>query len=217
MAVFTRLSGVIAARFNALLDHIEDPDQMLAQLVRAMEEDLALARQQAARALAVERGLQRELQQHRQAAQHWEEQARLALAHGREDLARRALAAKIEQDDLVRALQPQHAEAVTVSAEVKAALHAVELRLGEVRRRQRLLQARQQVARVRVAALHLGGATQFEQAEQRLNDATDELLGQLELSGFDRELEVELGQLQVHKRIEEELRRIKDTGERPEP
>src|SRR5947209_3923807 len=114
MAVFARLSGVITARFHALLDRIEDPELLLAQLVRAMEDDLAAARQQAARALAAERRLQRELQPHQQAAQHWQEQARRALAHQREELARRALGWKIEQDDLMRTLQAQHAEAATV-------------------------------------------------------------------------------------------------------
>jgi phage shock protein A len=124
---------LIAANTHALLDRAENPETMLKQVVRDMEEGLAAARQQAARAIAAERRLQRELQQNRAAAHRWQEQARRALTAGREDLARKALAQKIEHDDLVKELEAQHAAADSTSKEVKAALRTLETRLAHIR------------------------------------------------------------------------------------
>src|SRR5437868_3799448 len=101
MGLFTRLADLISANLNSLLDAAEDPERMLAQVIREMEDGLAAARRQGAVAVAAERRLGRELEQNRAAAGLWKERARKALAGRREDLARKALARKLEHDDLV--------------------------------------------------------------------------------------------------------------------
>src|ERR1700720_4624028 len=85
MSMLGRFSDVISMNVHALLDRAENPERMLTHLLRTLEEGLAAARLQAAGAIAGERRLRRELGRHRAAAQHWKEQARLALARRRED------------------------------------------------------------------------------------------------------------------------------------
>lgn len=138
MGIFARLSNLIAANTHALLDRVEDPEVMLQQVVRDMEEGLAAARQQAARAIAAERRVQRELNHNRAAADNWNKQARRALDANREDLAREALARKIEHEDVVVELTGQLAAARQTSTEVKTALGALESRLTQIRRRLRV-------------------------------------------------------------------------------
>jgi len=216
MTLFARLADLVTANLHALVDRVEDPELLLAHLIRELEEGLALVRQQAARALAADHRLRRELEQHRAGARHWQEQARAAVDQGREDLARRALARQLEQEDLARGLETQHAEAAGVSAKARAALHALERRLADVRRRQRLLLARLDMARVRVEARRLVQAPEvgmttarLGRLEQRLTDAADELVAQAELAGEDRELDTALAELRAAARVEEELRRLK--------
>src|SRR3954464_5807968 len=97
MGIFSRVSDIITANLNALLDRAEDPEAMLAQVIREMEDRLARARRFAAVAIAAEWRLRREWEEHRGQVEYWTGRAQEALAAGREDLARRAVARKLEQ------------------------------------------------------------------------------------------------------------------------
>jgi phage shock protein A len=218
MGLFARLSDLISANLNSLLDAAEDPERMLAQVIREMELGLADARQQGACAIAAERRLGRELEQNRAAAAHWKEQARLALNSQREDLARKALARKLEHDDLVRALDSQWTAARQTSTEVKAALHALEARLAEARRKQRTLLARHRAAAIRLQAQRTvkpviadgrEPLARFARFEDRLIDMEDQLLAQSELLRPSADLEIELADLESARRVEDELKELK--------
>ena len=218
MGLFARLSDLISANLNSLLDAAEDPERMLTQVIREMEEGLADARQQGASAITAERRLGRELEQNRAAASHWKEQARLALTSHREDLARKALTHKLEQDDLVRALDTQWTAARQTSTDVKAALHALEARLAEARRKQRTLIARHRAAAIRLEVQRAvkpaipDGRTplaRFARFEDRLIDLEDQLLAQTEIARPSADLEIELADLESAKRVEDELQVLK--------
>src|SRR5215472_5162625 len=101
MSIFGRISDIIAANVNALLDKAEEPEKMIAQIIREMTGALERARQQGAAAIATERQLARELNEHRNQIAFWQERARHALTEHREDLARQALDRRIEEENLV--------------------------------------------------------------------------------------------------------------------
>ena len=132
MSIFSRVSDILTANLNALLDRAEDPEALLAQVIRAMEGSLARARRSAAVAIAAERRLRGERDDNRARADRWKGRAREALAAGREDLARRALARKQEHDALARSLEEQRAGAVQTGASARTALQALEARLPDV-------------------------------------------------------------------------------------
>jgi phage shock protein A len=218
MGIFSRLSDLIVANINALLDKAENPERMLAQIIREMEEGLGTARQQAATAIALDRRLTRELHQHQHEAMHWKEQARLALGSNREDLARQALARKIEHDDLVRGLLTQCSSAQETSSQVRAALRALELRLAEARRKQKTLLARHRAAKIRLEVQRTAVSVapdpgtsfaKFARIEEKLIDAEDHLLAQAEVCCLPGNLDAELAGLETSKRIDEELAALK--------
>jgi phage shock protein A len=221
MSLLARLSDLIAANLNAMLDRAEDPEKLLAEVIRQMEAGLVTARQHGARAIAAERRLERELEQNRTGTAYWKDQANRALGHGREDLARRALARKIEHDDLVGALGPQLAAAHQTSTEVKRALRALEARLAEARRKQRVLLAQHHAVRVRLDVQRATGRggfdfqeadAKFQRLENRLADLNDELLSQLEVIRPGGDLETELIELEAQRRIDEELQALRSGG-----
>ncbi len=218
MNILTRLSDLISVNVHAMLDGAENPERMLAHLLRAMEEGLVSARQQAATAITAERRLRRELDQCLVDAEHWKEQALRALARGREDLARRALGHKIDHDSLAAALEVQHRTAQELSVEVKTALHALQRRLAEARRRLALVLARRRAAQVRLEVERTLGPglanvaapfSRFDQLERWLADHADDLLAQVEVNHLDGDLEAELDGLDRTRRIEEELRNLR--------
>jgi phage shock protein A len=190
MGVFSRLSEIVASNLNALLDRAEDPELLLRQLIREMEDGLRVAKRYAATAIAVERRLGRELDWNREQMEVWKTRARQALAAGREDLGRNALAHKQDHDAVVCDLAQQHATAEDTSYTVRSALAALERRLAEARRKQRSLVARNRAARVRVEvseqtdiSFFVGGPwSKLSRLEDRLEQSQEELVAYAELN-----------------------------------
>lgn len=213
MSILARLSDLLRVNVHALLDRAEDPERMAAHLLHTLEEGLDAARAEAARALAAERGLKREVEQHRAAAEHWQEQGRVAVSRGRQDLARGALGRALDEQDLLHALEDQHAVAQELSAQACQVIAELEDRLAQARRRLTLLSARKALAQVRFEVQrHLGddfGAafTRFAQLERRLAEKEDEILAQVALGRRAPELD-ELRELERTRRIEESLARL---------
>ena len=219
MRILSRLSDIVAANFHALLDQVENPEALLAHVVREMEESLAAARRYAASAIAAERRIGRELEQNRVEVEHWHRKAREALTAGREDLARRALARKREHEDLVHGLEASFASVSETARNVRVLLRALEARLAEARRKQRTLLARQRAAQARIE-LHrtlpagfpdLGSpGAKFERFENRLRDLEDELAAQADVQAVGGALEEEFATFEASNEIERQLTQLKE-------
>jgi phage shock protein A len=191
MSIFSRISDIIAANVNALLDKAEDPEKMIAQIIREMRTALERARQQGAGAIAAERQLARELNEHRNQIAFWQDRARNALSEKREDLARQALERRIEEENLVRGLERQHARATQTSAGVRTTIGALQARLAEAQRKERLLVARNRAVRARREARRFlqvqpeafhSSADRLQVWESRIETLEDELAAEAELA-----------------------------------
>jgi phage shock protein A len=221
MGIFSRILDVFTANLNALLDRAEDPEVMLDQMIRAMEDGLARARRYAAVAIAAEGRLRRDRDDNRGRAEQWTARAREALAAGREDLARGALARKQEHDALAHGLEEEHAEAVRAGRSARTALQALEARLAEARAKQRVLLARHRTAQVRMEVYrHLDAgrtsfgtsAARFDCLAERLSRHVEELAAEAELQDPSG-LEADFTDLERRLAIDRELEAMK--GERP--
>ena len=95
--LFARISDVITANISDLIDRVEDPEKMIKQIIREMEENIGLAKEGVVDAIASEKTLEQNVDTHRREAKTWQEKARTALKDGNEDLARLALIRKNER------------------------------------------------------------------------------------------------------------------------
>jgi phage shock protein A len=220
MGIFSRISDIFTANLNALLDRAENPELMLSQMIREMEDGLAQARRYAAVAIAAENRLRRDRDDNQGRVEQWKARAREALAAGQEELAWRALAQKQEHEVLARSLNEEHAEAVQAAQSARTALEALEARLAEARRKQRVLVARHRTAQVRVEVyrhLDVGrlnfGASQarFDRLADRLSQRVEELAAEAELCDLSG-LEAEFSDLERRVAIEQELEAMKREG-----
>jgi phage shock protein A len=191
MSVFSRLSEIVASNLNALLDRAEDPELLLRQFIHEMEEGLGAAKRHAATVIATERRLGRELEWNRGQAEVWKTRAKHALAAGREDLAREAVAHKLDHDALVRDLIQQHSVARDTSNRVRSALGVLEHRLTDARGKQRSLVARNRAAKVRAQASErvqsgvpclASPQSTLSRIEDRLQQREEELIAYAELN-----------------------------------
>ncbi len=149
MRILSRCSDIVVANIHAMLDRLESPEAMIGQIIREMEDGLALARSYAASAIAAERRLGRELSQQHVAVELWRAKARAAVAANRDDLARLALARKQEHAAMAADLEAQHAAAVETSAQVRASLNTLQDSFAAAQRKQKSLIARHRAAQLR--------------------------------------------------------------------
>jgi phage shock protein A len=147
--IFKRISDVLTANLNDLVDRVEDPERMIKQLIREMEENVNSAREGVIDALASEKQLAKELDSQRRQADDWYNRARRALETGNETLAREALLRKKEHDGIVANLQASWDSSRRTSERLKAQLRALETKLEEARLKKSSLVARQRAAQAR--------------------------------------------------------------------
>jgi phage shock protein A len=207
MGLFKRISGLVSANLNDLIENCEDPEKMLRQAVRDMETALGQLMDGAARAIAHHKLLSRQLNEQREAAVRCAKHAETAVARSDDDSARSELLRKGEHQRLVDALSRQVVTADALGQRLRRQVSAMRIKLAEARRKLVDITARNcAVTAQRKFIEHLpdeactGRAwssfekmcTRVEQSEAE-TEALLELLGESEsVAPFDTEVEAEL-------------------------
>ncbi|HEX3600146.1 MAG TPA: PspA/IM30 family protein [Lacipirellulaceae bacterium] len=146
MGIFRRISDIVSANLNDLTDGWENPEQMLRQAIREMEESIGTATRETARALANTKLLDKELQKNRDQAGRWQQRAEQSIAAGDDELARKALSRKREHEKLIIALEDQLNAARNAAGSLKRQLEGMKVKLAEAKRSLATLSARQRAA-----------------------------------------------------------------------
>ncbi len=102
MGIFDRISRLLRANVNDLLDNAEDPEKMLDQLIRDMNEEIRRARSQVAAMIAQEKELAADKAEADRLSAEWQRRAELAVDQARDDLAREALRRKRVSEETAR-------------------------------------------------------------------------------------------------------------------
>lgn len=149
MKLFRRINAILTANFNDLVDRFEDPPTMLKQAIREMEDTIQAALENAAEVVASEKLLERQIASQAAQSEAAQKQAEAALTRGDEDAARTALVRKKEHGTLHSVLTDQRVETHETAERLKRQISAMQIRLGEARRKFSALAARQSAAEAR--------------------------------------------------------------------
>jgi phage shock protein A len=166
MGLFKRISDIISANLGEMAEQFEDPEKMLKQAIREMEESIQKATDETARAMASEKKLARELASNENELRQWQSRAEKAVESGDDELARKALTRKQEHDKLVVALKDQMSAAGDASRTLRTQLDGMKAKLAEAKRNLATLSARKRAADVRKKAY----TAKTEVGEVGLND-----------------------------------------------
>jgi phage shock protein A len=215
--LFKRISDVLTANLNDMVDRVEDPERMIKQLIREMEENVNSARESVIDAVASEKQLAKELDNQRRQSEEWHNRARRALETGNETLAREALLRKKEHDGIVASMQMSWESARRTSERLKAQLRALENKLEEARlkkgslvARQRAAQAHEQMSRVNdhfQSGLDLNNS--FGRMADKVGDMEARMEARAEIYGEFSPVEREFLKMEVDSEIEAELATLK--------
>lgn len=191
MGLFWRVSDIISANLNDMMERYEDPEKMLRQAVREMEEAIAVARKETAQAMASGKLVAKSLADNERQGREWQERAEKAVRAGDDGLARKALARKQEYDKMVAALRDEADVADEAGRTLRRQLEAMEAKLAEAKRRLGTYVARQKAAQVRAryrlaagtAALDQGAFEKFDRLREKVERAEAEAEALRELDG----------------------------------
>lgn len=172
MAILDRISNLVRANVNDLLDRAEDPEKMLDQILRDMQSNAVTARNQVAQMIAQEKELEAETRESKELAAEWGEKAKRAVAAGKDDLAREALRRKKDADENAAVYQQQLDIQEKTVVKLKQQLQLLESKYQATSSQRDALIARQRRAKVSQQV-----TKQASQAVQSLSplDASSEL------------------------------------------
>ena len=211
----SRMADIIRADVNDLVSRMEDPDKMVRQMIREMEETVDEATAAVAGAVANERLLERRVRERQAQATRWQGKAEQALAAGEEDLARRALEQKVAVTAEAGEMETALEEARKVTAQLKGQVAQLKAKLTEANTsrmaivaRCRAAQSRSQVPRTSLEVREEPFA-RFERFREEVAraEATAEVYE--EMAGSEPALEEAFDKLEQKKRVDAELKALK--------
>ncbi|HWE84087.1 MAG TPA: PspA/IM30 family protein [Terracidiphilus sp.] len=201
MSLLDRVSTLLRANLNDLVEKAEDPEKMLKQVVLDMENQLMQVKTQVAIAIADEHLLGKKRAEQEAHAAEWRRKAELAVEKGQDDLARGALERALSHDQLMQGFAAQEEDQKHEADGLRQALHKLEQKLTETRAHCEMLTAEHRRAKVVGRAAHARKAvgTDQDQAMERMksrvqmhsatNAATAEVLAPESLEDRFRALE----------------------------
>lgn len=149
MSLIGRINDLFVASANHAIDQAENPEIMLKQVIRDMDRNIQDARAAVVSAVAGEKQLAAQVEHHRRTAAELERKAESALKAEREDLARQALARKVDHDRIAEDLAGARQNAAETGTRLKAQLDALIEKRADAARRKEVLVARQRTAQAR--------------------------------------------------------------------
>lgn len=199
MSIFSRISDIISANLNDVVEGYEDPEKMLRQAIREMEAAIAAAKPEVAKAMANEKTTAKQLASNEKECDRWAQRAEAAVEADDDDRARQALSRKREYEQIAAALRDQHEASAEAAQTLRRQLEAMQAKLKDAQRRlgtlvvrKRAADARAKLARSEAGApadLDQDAFDKFDRLESRVAMAEAEAEAMAELAKSEREVE----------------------------
>lgn len=199
MGIFNRMSNMIKGKVNSTLDEMENPIELLDQKLRDMEEQFNKAKLNSAQILGNVHEIEKKLNLAKKESADYEEKIKLALSKGNEDLAKKALARKVEIDKKVSSLQSSYDNSKIQADALKANLRSLEEEINKTRNyrdeaaaRFSNAEASQKVNEVLANVQTKNNSIQLDSIERKIQrkESLAQGLGELkDLDNFDSEFE----------------------------
>lgn len=133
MALLERVSTLIRANLNELIDKAENPETMLKQVIQDMENQLMQVKTQVAISVADQHVLEKKRQENLEQHAQWVRRAELALDKKDDGLARAALERSMSCQQMAETFGQQAADQKAQVENLKSALLKLDQKLAEAR------------------------------------------------------------------------------------
>jgi phage shock protein A len=215
MGIFSRTRDIIAANVTDLLDKAEDPAKMIRMIIMEMEETLVEVRASAARTIADQKEMRRQIGKLDRLQESWVEKAELALSKGRDDLAKAALFEKQKSADMAEQLKAEIGVLDDALRASEADIAKLQSKLREARARQNAVMTRMESAHNRSRLRELYSGPKVDDAFSRFDvlerhaDLAEGHADALSLGGPPKTLDEEISELRNADKVDAELEALK--------
>src|SRR5438045_2203176 len=214
MALLERVSTLLRANLNDLIDKAEDPEKMIKQVILDMENQLLQVKTQVAIAIADQHLLEKKQKENEDKVAEWMRKAELAVDKKQDDLARVALQRVESYRDLSESFAQQVNDQKAQVENLKTALRQLEQKLTEAQAKADLLitqhrraRAVGQASEAKMAAGNGSSASAFDRMKRKVAHAEAHSHAKSEIAAVD--VEDRLAALEKEDRIEQLLTELK--------
>jgi phage shock protein A len=194
MALLERVSTLVRANLNDLIDRAEHPEKMIKQVMLDMQNQLMQVKTQVAIAIADEHLLLKKQKENEEKASEWARKAELAVDKKQDDLARAALERGLTCRQMAEGFAQQVADQKPQVETLKSALHKLEQKLQEAQLKSEMMMAQHRRSRTlsrtsdaRMAAGGGGAVATFDRVKSKVSMAEAVSQAKAELAGDDFE------------------------------
>ena len=214
MALLERVSTLVRANLNDLIDKAEHPEKMIKQVILDMHNQLLQVKTQVAIAIADQHLLEKRRKENEEKVAEWMRKAELAVDKKQDDLARAALERVESHRELTDGFAQQVTDQKAQVENLKTALRQLEQKLTEAQAKADLLIAQHRRARAvdkasdaKMAAGNGSSAAAFDRMKRKV--AHSEALSQAKSEIATDNMEERLAALEKEDRIEQLLVELK--------
>jgi len=214
MALLERVTTLVRANLNDLVDKAENPETMLKQVILDLQNQLMQVKTQVAISIADEQLLAKKQKENEDKAAEWVRKAEMAVEKGQDDLARAALERSLSCRQMAESFAQQVADQKLQVENLKSALHKLEQKLAEAQSKIDVLAAQHRRARAlsrasdaRLATGSTSAAASFERMQHKV--AVAEAVSQAKAEMAVVDFEERLAALEKHDEIERLLAELK--------
>ncbi len=147
MGLIDRIRRITTASIESFLSSVEDPEVLFPQLIREMEDQVRVATEAEAKAMAAVKAAERETEQVQDKLDRMTKGAELAVKEGEEQTARDAVSAQIDLERTLATKQDALARAQATYGDAKQAREQVQAQLEELRVKKDEILTRSRVAK----------------------------------------------------------------------
>ncbi|AKA67332.1 PspA/IM30 family protein [Clostridium scatologenes] len=133
MGILKKINNIFRAKVNGALDDIENPIELLDQKLRDMDESLNKAKISSAQILGNVHEIEKKMNTTKKTSEEFDEKVKLAMSKGNEELAKKALAKKIEADKSYDSLKLSYEDAFKKGESIKKKLKELEEEIQKTR------------------------------------------------------------------------------------
>jgi len=214
MALLERVSTLIRANLNDMIDKAEDPEKMIKQVILDMQNQLLQVKTQVAIAIADQHLLEKRQKENEEKTAEWIRKAELAVSKKEDDLARAALHRVESYREMAGAFTQQVADQKAQAENLKIALRQLEQKLTEAQAKADVLIAQHRRARAvgkahdaRTAIGDGSKSAAFDRLKRKV--AHNEAVSQAKSELGEEDVEDRLTAIQKDDRIEQLLAEMK--------
>jgi phage shock protein A len=221
MGLLERVSTLIRANLNDMIDRAEEPEKMIKQVILDMENQYLQVKTQVAVSIADQHILEKKQKEQEDTAKDWMRKAEISVDKGQDDLARAALDRYQTGQRLTQSFQEQVNDQRAQVDTLKSALLKLEQKLDEAKSKREMLLARHRrsialdkAAKAQVAVGDGSKGATFDRLKERVNRSEATAAAEVEL--LEEDVAEKLNRLDRDTEVERLLTDLKSRRSLPE-